>query len=127
MALLLWLLGTEVLPNLHLAFHGDDHTHGAHGEILAYEQRLAHALAHAEGKSHDGDHRRTTHDGELQLDAPAHAAAGIAHRALALLDPPPPITTPIATPHAESWTYASPNARIATAPIARPTARGPPV
>ena len=126
-ALVLWLLGVEVLPNLHLAFHGDDHTHGEHGEIRSYEQRLAHALAHAEGEAHD--HRRSTHGREAQIDlAPhGHAAGGIAHRAIALLDPPPPITTPVAAPLAEAWQHAEPAARIAAAWRSRPTARGPPV
>ena len=122
-----WLLGVEVLPNLHLAFHADDHTHGHGGTILAYHQRLAHALAHANGEHHD-EPRDARESKELAFDhAPhGHIAGGISHRAIALLDPPPPITTPIALPHADTWQHAAPNERIASTHAARPSARGPP-
>ena len=38
----LWLLGVEVLPNLHLAFHHDDHTHAADGTIRGPQDEHEH-------------------------------------------------------------------------------------
>ena len=120
---LLWLLGIEVLPNLHLAFHADDHTHEPDGTIVA------HGHPH---HGEDADHHHARSDGDepqLAFDhvPSGHAAAGIAHRATALRQPPPPVVAPVATPHAELWLHAQPRARIASAAHARPTARGPPV
>lgn len=125
-AALLWLLGVEVLPNLHLAFHADDHTHDRDGTIVT----LGH---HQDGDEADHHHYPPLGDSpskkrELAFDdAPSgHAAAGIAHRAAALHQPPPPLTAPLALPHVEGWRHAQPNARIASALRARPAARGPP-
>jgi len=172
-AAVLWLLGVEVLPNLHLAHHDHHHTHTADGSIVATHDDDAdsdsdsdsdadvdvdeHAAHHARHADHDGDidpdidehadhdvqvhehgrrhdHHKRHHVGE---HAPAqlafdhvphgHAAAGIAHHAIALHQPLPPITTPVAAPHAETWRHAEPKDRATIASAARPTARGPPV
>ena len=120
----LWLLGVEVLPNLHLAAHADDHTHAADGTIVAHHH-------HHHGDDADHEHFAPSERDEAQLaieGAPSgHEAAGIAHRATALHQPPPPTTTPIATPHAQPWEHARPHARTTAIERARPTARGPPV
>lgn len=113
-AVLLWLLGVEVLPSIHLATHTHDHTHAADGTMIFEHHEL------------DDDH-----DGPSQLafdHVPhGHAAAGIAHHATALHQPPPPILTPVTAPIAETWTHAAPTARVSIAHASRPTARGPPV
>lgn len=136
-ALVLWLLGVEVLPGLHLATHEGDHTHAADGTIVAHghdhDDELArlHALAHAQAGTeclHAGARRPAKRRGQLAIDRVphGHAAAGIAHHATALLDPPPPITAPVWAPHAETWCHAAPTTRAPTATTARPSARGPP-
>jgi hypothetical protein len=141
---LLWLAAVEVLPNLHLAVHDDDHTHAADGTI--------HAVAAHEHEEHDhgtGPHRhrrpyprlrahhghahaapaaRRDAPGELAFDeAPVdHAALGMAHRALATLDPPPPLMAPVGAPVATAWTHTFESTPVIITPSARPTARGPP-
>jgi hypothetical protein len=187
MTALLWLLGVEVLPNLHLAAHRDDHSHTADGSIIALGRGHDHEHArdndhdheHGPGGDHDHHHedddelaalgvahehvdleyvdpwldhaeadagdlaierervatddtteRHLTHRGQLVLDdelPPGHAALGIAHRALALHEPPPPELAPVAMPHVATWTYGAPNERLTSAERARPSARGPPV
>jgi hypothetical protein len=189
MTALLWLLGVEVLPNLHLAAHRHDHSHAADGSIIAlgrghdHEHARGHDHEHEHGPGQDHDHhhedddelaalgvahehvdleyvdpwldhgdqvvepdagedalehepsddtiaRHLTHRGQLVLDDElplGHAALGIAHRALALHDTPPPVLAPVAMPHVATWTYAAPNERLTSAERARPSARGPPV
>lgn len=102
-ACLLWLLGVEVLPNLHLAHHDDTpHTHAANGMVItvSFERAGAEGMhRHADGSIHE-DHAapasasakrgRAPIDTSITAPLDNHAASGLAHRALALLDPPPP-------------------------------------
>jgi hypothetical protein len=126
----LWLLGTEVVPNLHLATHVDDHTHEANGTLVSHgnddELERLHQLAH-ERSGRPCSHKKQREQNRLAFDRVPHAANGIAHHATALLDPPPPITTPVAVLHAETWRHAEPTERITSAPAARHSARGPPI
>lgn len=144
---LLWIAAIEVLPNLHLAAHRDDHTHASDGSI--------HAVAHAEPHEHGGTrhrHRRpypvppslredapaaphghhapkrTRGPSELAIDvAPSgHAAFGVAHHALATLDPPPPVLSPVSEPVATAWMFTIVTTSVIARPSARPNARGPP-
>ncbi len=136
-ACVLWLLGVEVLPDLHLAFHADDHTHGHDGAIhhLAAHD---HDAAHAAHDHHDHDHghgavtpehrwRRDRTDGPSFDHAPSvHAAAGVAHHAIALHRPPPPLLEPLPVPRAAWRLEREPEAPFHGALRARPNARGPP-
>lgn len=116
----LWLVAVELLPALHLALHRADHTHGLDGAM--------HALAHYRGEAHDhaAAKRRTSTD--LTIDPPSehHVALGVAHHALATLDPPPPCLAPVGAPIASAWTYLVEASRVDATPRARPNARGPP-
>ncbi len=202
-ACLLWLLGVEVLPDLHLAFHADDHTHGAEGTIVhaaAHHGGRDHDAAHAEHDHHDhhapvmlaaapagellapahadhehalaadgaeltalvwrapvaagdhGDHghhvaparahdahdahhahhahrsHRERRDGASTIDlAPsAHSAAGVAHHAIALHRPPPPLLEPLPVPRTAWQLEREPAPQLHDALRARPNARGPP-
>ncbi len=152
-ACVLWLLGVEVLPNLHLAFHADDHTHGADGTIVhvvhdehehehehEHDHHAAHADAHHDAHAdahHDHDHdaapaghrpHRERTDGASALDhAPsAHAAAGVAHHAIALHRPPPPLLEPLPVLRAAWRLEHEPERSLHDALRARPNARGPP-
>ncbi|MDQ3367368.1 MAG: hypothetical protein M3680_18240 [Myxococcota bacterium] len=153
-AALLWLLGVEVLPNLHLATHRDDHTHVAGGTLVVVTfDEHRHAGGH--GADHDDDHHHPHehHDdpdharagaaataapavhrdrarrAKLAIESPAsgHQAAGIAHHAIALHQPPPPALAPYVVPLVSAWRHAAPPDRIDITRTARPAARGPPV
>lgn len=121
-ACLLWLLGVEVLPNLHLATHDDAtphvHTPGgmivtvsfgatahrhADGSVHAHAEPDGDLAEHAEPTADDDEKReerdeRDEREAQLAFDTPPdlHVAAGLAHRALALHDPPPPELEPVA-------------------------------
>ena len=133
-ACVLWLLGVEVLPNVHLATHEADHTHQADGTIVRVSFGGTHShgggVIHADHDDHDAgepdrDRDREQRD-QLAIDVPAHGAAGIAHRATALHQPPPPVVAPLPVTRAMLWIEREPNARVDAAHAARPLARGPP-
>src|SRR5262245_15748294 len=100
-ACVLWLLGVEVLPNLHLAVHHDDHTHAAYGTLgFTDDDDHEHDADHAD---HDVDHGDADHDIELDHPEPErHAAGGISHHAVALHHPPPLPLAPVEVARA-SW------------------------
>ena len=131
-ACVLWLLGVEVLPNLHLASHDADHTHEPDGTIVRVSFTSTHA--HADGTVHrdhgDPDHehgvRREVRD-QLAIEVPGgHAASGIAHHARALHQPPAPVVDPTPLQQPLIFVERQPNARLALAHAAPPSARGPP-
>jgi hypothetical protein len=137
LAAVLWLLGVEVLPNLHLASHADDHTHDATTGAIVRVTFAEPAHAHADGTVHvhaslddNGAPAKRRTNGEHAFaddDVPnGHAAAGLAHRALALSQPPPPALAPLALPPNE-FALAPVVAHLDSRALARPTARGPPV
>jgi hypothetical protein len=123
----LWLLGVEVLPNLHLALHHDDHTHAADGTLVAFHD---HDHDHDDG-DHDhaldaGDH---DDDGQPALDhlpRARHQAGGVSHHAVALHRPPPPLLAPIPVARAVWRLEATLDDAPRSAALARPTSRGPP-
>jgi hypothetical protein len=150
-ACVLWLLGIEVLPNLHLTFHDDDHTHGHAGTIVVArvaiddhahdgEASHSHATAHHSELAYDEDETAIVveeepapaptrrHRDQLAIEPfdPGHAAGGLAHRLLALQQPAPPLLAPVEVPRVAWWISNAPIERTSVAPHARPTARGPP-
>ena len=151
---MLWLVCVELLPNLHLAFHDDDHTHASDGSIVLVVGRTrlhdhvhaADAAPHDHADAHHSElayptdaepavadrphaHAPVRSRPRLAFHDPAidHAAAGLAHRALALHQPPPPAIAPIAVPRASWWVIGTPIVRTDEPSLARPTARGPPI
>lgn len=134
-AAFLWLLGIEVLPSLHLGTHDGHHTHAVDGTIVVHADDAAEAeLERLHQRAHRQAGTRCLHKPKPQRDqlayhAPTggHVANGIAHHATALLDPPPPITTPATTPAPETWLHTEPHARTSIAYATRPHARGPPI
>lgn len=141
-ACLLWLLGVEVLPSLHLASHEGDHTHGAGGTIVVVATHDAeHAAAHAAERDHDHLHDRAAADHDarprarrdrkggpaaIDLAPSAHAAAGVAHHAIALHRPPPPLLEPLAVLRAAWQLEHQQVSRLHDSQRAQPNARGPP-
>ena len=129
-AALLLLLGFEVLPNLHLAFHDADHTHAHDGSIVL--ARAAHGHHHDHG---DADHHHDVDAGRDRSKKPVlafdhaphgHTAAGLAHRLTAWQQPPAPVIAPVATPDPQRWTHAAPRALCTLRSIRTCDARGPP-
>lgn len=91
-AVVLWLLGVETLPDLHLATHADDHSHAPDGSIV---HRAAHShggIAHSHQPEKPERQRKQRVPPQLAFDdVPfAHVADGLAHRALALHQSTPP-------------------------------------
>jgi hypothetical protein len=84
----LWLLALEVLPAIHAAAHRDDHTHASDGSIVfahAHDAAGRHITPH-----HPAKRRAPSSNVAFEQAPNAHLAAGIAHRTVAVLDPPSP-------------------------------------
>jgi hypothetical protein len=125
LACLLWLLGVEALPAVHLATHDGHHTHAADGSIVATD--------HDDVPDHeDVDFVAIDAEGHAQPitafdhDIHAHAANGLAHHAVALQQPAAPLLAPLpVTPPALPVVAIVPD-QVSSMSVARPTARGPP-
>jgi hypothetical protein len=140
----LWLLGVEVLPNLHLALHdARAHTHAADGTIIvttfdrdAEPHRHADGTVHSHAATDDGlardahtrHHDRRSRPGVLAFDhAPdSHAATGLAHHATALCSAPPPIADALPVDRVEAICRHTRTGRSDVASITTRDARGPP-
>lgn len=119
-AVVLWILGIEVQPGLHLASHdAAPHTHAADGTPIAIEGGEVAARLPS-----------TRYRNKLELGAPVapggHRVAGFGHRATALHQPPPPIVRPLPITRVATWLIEAPIARATAIPARPPTARGPP-
>jgi hypothetical protein len=137
-ACLLWLLGVEVLPNLHLASHDEStHEHTPAGMIVTVTFGAAAHAHDGSVHSHDAADRaaelarhaeREQHRDQLAIDDPvsAHVASGLAHRALALHAPPPPLLAPLPVVRLVTNAIAVPVGRASVAFVATADARGPP-
>lgn len=137
---LVWLLGIEVLPNVHLASHASrPHEHAADGTIITVSFD-AHSHgdvvhSHASHPSRDSNASRDSRTsrarsraGVLALEqAPdTHAASGLTHRAAALHASPPLILDAVPVDRVEHVARYARTGRDAVAPIATRDARGPP-
>lgn len=133
LALLLWLLGVEVLPNVHLASHGDGtaHDHTPAGMIVtvsfdtaphAHDDGVVHT--HAEPTAEDA----RAYPPMTSLDVPrhGHTAAGLAHRLLALHEAPPPVLAPIAVDRVATDIVHETRGRATLDVALTSSARGPP-
>ncbi len=127
----LWLLGVEVLPNLHLAVHADDHTHASDGTITQAGEHRHGDRVHVHGKpasEKKQTKRKQQRRDQLAFDDVelAHDAAGLAHHAIALHQPAPPVLAPLAV-DSPSLVVEHPVDGLATSfALHRPQARGPP-
>src|SRR4051794_39380962 len=91
-ACLLWLLGVEALPAVHLATHDGHHTHDASGAIIPLDDDHGHGDPDIDFVAIDADGHPTP---ITAFDHPLHAAAGLAHHAVALQQPAPPVLVPL--------------------------------
>jgi hypothetical protein len=124
-AALLWLVGVELVPNLHLALHDSLAAHAHEGDTTVFSPHR-----HADGSEHRvvmrAGHRvraHNAHDLAVQLEHGAHA---LAHHAAALQPTPAPILAPL--PIDQRPTVAAEIAIIvpSSRDVPRATARGPP-
>ncbi len=135
----LWLLGIEVLPNLHLALHERPHTHAPDGTVVIVTfDRDVEPHRHADGTMHsheatsagiDRSPRHRSRSGVLAIDrAPdTHVAAGLAHHATALHAAPPPIIDAIAIDRIATEARFGETGRDVVAVVTTRDARGPPL
>jgi hypothetical protein len=113
-AAMLWLLGVEVAPNLHLALHDSlaAHTHEGDATIFAHD-----------GHTHRVAKHRSPRDLALDLE---HGAHSLAHHHLALHPAPPPVLAPLPVDVeptiVEQAAIVEPRSRA----LVRAIARGPP-
>ncbi|MFN0252180.1 MAG: hypothetical protein ACKV2T_35215 [Kofleriaceae bacterium] len=130
-----WLLAVEVLPNVHLHSHGDHaHEHAADGTVITVSfESSTHrhdGVTHSHADAHEParDTKKKARD-ILAIDhvPDLHAAAGLAHRALALHEPPPPVLDAIATVRVTSDIIDVATGRETVAFEATADARGPPI
>ena len=150
-----WLLGIEVLPNVHLAQHDRPHTHAADGTVIvvtfdrdvephrhadgtfhshaAIEASAAGENAAASEKAASIEHARAHRDrrsrrGVLAIEhAPdTHAATGLAHHAAAIHAAVSPIVDAAPIDRVESDARYPETGRDVVALIATRDARGPP-
>lgn len=135
---LLWLLGVEVFPNLHLSSHdATTHAHTPAGTIVTVTFGAATHAHDGSVHSHDAVDRAAEltrqaadehHRDELAIDDPisTHVASGLAHRAVALHAPPSPLLAPLPVVQLVTNVVALPVGRVAVAFVATADARGPP-
>lgn len=138
---LLWLVAVEVLPNLHLARHSDDHTHAAGGAIVHTRPTSTQEHEHG-GRTHR--HAGTASETEqvhaqkprarkrvaqLAFDdahSSGHAAAGIPHHALAIIEPEPPAVEPLEAARGSWHIELAASQLVSASPLRCSLARGPP-
>ena len=139
---LLWLLGVEVLPGVHLASHdASTHDHTPAGTIVTVTFGTAAHAHDGSVHSHDAadraaeltrqaarDEHRDEHRDELAIDGAVsrHVASGLAHHAVALHAPPPPLLAPLPVVQLVTNVVALPLGRVDVAFAATADARGPP-
>ena len=136
----LWLLGIEVLPNVHLATHdhGKPHQHTASGMVVtvSFDRDSVHYDRDSAPHRHD--------DGSVHAHAPKpkakspigvlafgvvpdlHVAGGLAHHAVALHAAPAPMVDAIAVDRVATDIILTTTGREALAFAGTASARGPP-
>jgi hypothetical protein len=125
-AAVLWLVGVELVPNLHLALHDSLAAHSHEGDTTVFSPHR-----HADGSEHrvvmragHRVHTRSAHDLALQLE---HGAHSLAHHAAALQPAPAPVLAPLPIDRrpteAAQIAIIEPSSRV----VPRATARGPPL
>lgn len=119
-AAVLWLVGVELGPNLHLALHDHLAPHTHLGESIAFAHRHADGTIHRAARP---NRRRTPSDLAVQLEHGAHA---LAHHATGVVPTAPTLVVALPVDRRPTLVVAAASAPLASLPSARATARGPP-
>jgi hypothetical protein len=141
MACLVWLLGVEILPDLHLATHAwlPAHHHDGDAPVSTELAVTVHSDATVAAHAHEGvlhrhggspTHTRPVGDGVERSDrapAPGHGQHSLAHHALALAAPAPVVVHPLPVDHVVVPVSHAVAQLVATAPAPDAAARAPPV
>ena len=128
-----WLLAVEVLPNVHLAAHADGHAHehAVDGTVITVsfgdDVHSHDGVTHSHGRT-AAKAKRTASRDALAIDRvpDLHAAAGLAHRALAIHAAPPPVLDAVAVDRVETELVAPATGRATIVVVTTADARGPP-
>ena len=121
-ALVLWLAGVELVPNLHLALHGalDEHVH--EGAVTVFAHGHVHRVVPAHRTPRDK--RAAERDLALRLE---HGAHSLAHHAAALQPSPVPILAPMPVDRRPQVIAEAATGEPGSRSIPHAHARGPPV
>jgi hypothetical protein len=136
-AIVLWIAGLEVFPNLHIALHDSlaPHTHKSDGDTVFSVSFEDTAHVHPDGTIHrpTGSHRAgpkhpvspksRTQDLALRL---AHGAHAFAHHTAAVTPSAPPLHMPLPVDRRPTYVAAVATTTWISEPVARASARGPP-
>jgi hypothetical protein len=137
LACLLWVLGYEVLPDVHLATHGALAAHRHDGifaerparflRVRTASSRPVAAHRHGPGTHTHAADRRLLRGERAEAPDPGHGAHSLAHRTIAIATPAPVITAPLPT----SWRLWSERVDVVVEaswrPVVAASARGPPL
>jgi len=127
---LVWLVGFELGPWLHIALHDHlaPHHHTALGEVVDDRDRDAEVDEHGapvEDHAHAG--ARTLDDAHAHLRAAlAHGAHSLEHHGVAVPPPAPPVLHPLPVDRRPTLVAAVVAIAPLETPVARAVARGPP-
>jgi hypothetical protein len=130
-----WLLGIEVLPNVHLHSHADHaHEHAADGTVITvsfeFTEHSHDGISHSHAEAHEKPAKKKKKARDiLAIDRvpDLHAATGLAHRALALHEAPPVVLDAIAIDRVATDIIDIATGRETVAFVATADARGPPI
>jgi hypothetical protein len=121
----LWILGIEILPNLHVALHDRlaAHTHTAGGIVftVTYGEPVH---VHADGTVHRPAPARPTRDRDAIGNH--HGDGSLAHHAAAIAPVPPPVTQPLPVDRRATFVAIAIAADLVSIDPLAAAARGPP-
>jgi hypothetical protein len=140
-AVLLWIVGFELLPGAHLVLHDDlaahhhdgDDAGGGDGGSAASGLRVTirtGELPHREldGAWHTdaGAPRSAEHERAGETPGRPHGQHSLAHRGIAVHTPPPVLTTPLPVTRQVAWLVAETETSLRSLAALTAVARGPP-
>lgn len=123
-ACLLWLVGIEVLPNLHVAFHDRlaSHTHVVNGIVFTVTYGEA-PHVHPDGSIH----RPLPPSRDRTAVGSHHGDGGIAHHAAAIAPVSPPSTQPLPVDRRPTFVVIAIAVSLRSLDPLAASARGPPL
>jgi hypothetical protein len=126
----LWLVGFELMPWLHVALHDQlvPHTHDASGAVVLTEDAPhEHVHTHVYPRPPQAHHHHHGADDLTRLaDRLAHGAHALEHHGIAVPVPGPVWLTPLPVDRKPTHLEVVAIARLVSLELARAVARGPP-
>jgi hypothetical protein len=118
-AVLLWIVGFELLPGAHLVLHDD---------LAAHRHDADDAVGGGDGAWHTdaGAPRSAEHERAGETPGRPHGQHSLAHRGIAVHTPPPVLTTPLPVTRQVAWLVAETETSLRSLAALTAVARGPP-